>query len=188
MLLDRFSSRMLTRVIDPDTKDWMWVLERACPECGFDASKCESEDVASLIRDNAQVWERFRRNGTIRPGRPNESTWSTLEYACHVRDVYRIYRTRIERMLTEDDPLFEYWDQDAAAIAHSYEQQAPEVAAAELARAAESMASALDGVSGPSWLRPGRRSDGASFRIGTLVRYMIHDPIHHAWDVQKQHS
>jgi hypothetical protein len=105
-----------------------------------------------------------------------------------VRDVYRIYRTRIERMLTEDDPLFEYWDQDAAAIAHSYEQQAPEVAAAELARAAESMASALDGVSGPSWLRPGRRSDGASFRIGTLVRYMIHDPIHHAWDVQKQHS
>ena len=122
VLFDKFSSRMLTRVIDPDTKDWMWVLERACPECGFDASKCGAEDVAGLIRDNAQVWERFRRNGTIRPGRPNESTWSTLEYACHVRDVYRIYRTRIERMLTEDDPLFEYWDQDAAAIAHSYEQ------------------------------------------------------------------
>lgn len=24
--------------IVPDTKDWTWVLERACPECGFDAS------------------------------------------------------------------------------------------------------------------------------------------------------
>jgi len=188
VLFDKFSSRMLTRVIDPDTKDWMWVLERACPECGFDASKCEAEDVAGLIRDNAQVWERFRRNGTIRPGRPNESTWSTLEYACHVRDVYRLYRTRIECMLTEDDPLFENWDQDAAAIAHSYEQQAPEVVAAELAFAAESLASALDGVSGPSWLRPGRRSDGASFSVGTIARCMIHDPIHHAWDVHKQHS
>jgi hypothetical protein len=22
--------------ITPDTKDWTWVLERACPECGFD--------------------------------------------------------------------------------------------------------------------------------------------------------
>ena len=22
--------------ITPDTKDWTWVLERTCPECGFD--------------------------------------------------------------------------------------------------------------------------------------------------------
>jgi len=22
--------------IMPDTKDWTWVLRRACPECGFD--------------------------------------------------------------------------------------------------------------------------------------------------------
>ncbi len=91
-------------------------------------------------------------------------------------------------MLTEDDPLFENWDQDAAAMVHSYEQQAPEVVAAELAFAAESLASTLDGVSGSSWLRAGRRSDGASFSVGTIARYMIHDPIHHAWDVQKQHS
>ncbi len=91
-------------------------------------------------------------------------------------------------MLTEDDPLFENWDQDAAAIARSYEHQAPEVVAAELAVAAEALASTLDGVSGPSWLRPGRRSDGTIFSVGTIARYMIHDPIHHAWDVQKQHA
>ena len=24
--------------IDPDVKDWTWVLERPCPECGLDAS------------------------------------------------------------------------------------------------------------------------------------------------------
>ena len=23
--------------ITPDTKDWTWVLERPCPECGFEA-------------------------------------------------------------------------------------------------------------------------------------------------------
>ena len=91
-------------------------------------------------------------------------------------------------MLTEDDPLFENWDQDAAAIAGSYEQKAPEVVVAEIAFAAESLASTLDGVSGLSWSRPGRRSDGASFSVGTIARYMIHDPIHHAWDVQKQHA
>lgn len=23
--------------IEPDTKDWTWVLDRPCPECGFEA-------------------------------------------------------------------------------------------------------------------------------------------------------
>ena len=28
--------------IVPDDKDWTWVLERPCPECGFDASALQS--------------------------------------------------------------------------------------------------------------------------------------------------
>jgi len=133
------------------------------------------------------TWERLRRDGKIRAGRPDESTWSTLEYACHVRDVYRRYGIRIGLMLKENDPLFENWDQDASAIADGYEQQAPHVVVAELLAAAKALASQLDGVSGTTWNRPGRRSDGASFTVGTISRYMIHDTIHHVWDVTKQH-
>ena len=33
--------------IEPDTKDWTWVLERPCPECGFDASSVSFDDVPS---------------------------------------------------------------------------------------------------------------------------------------------
>ena len=36
--------------ITPDDKDWTWVLESTCPECGFDASACAHTDVADLIR------------------------------------------------------------------------------------------------------------------------------------------
>ncbi|HEY5013683.1 MAG TPA: DinB family protein, partial [Acidimicrobiia bacterium] len=32
-------------MITPDTKDWTWVLERPCPECGFDASAFAREQV-----------------------------------------------------------------------------------------------------------------------------------------------
>jgi hypothetical protein len=32
-------------------------------------------------------------------------------------------------------------------------------------------------------LRPGRRSDGATFTAETFARYFIHDPIHHLHDV-----
>jgi hypothetical protein len=173
-------------VIVPDTKDWTWVLERECTECGFDASQTKAEDVPGLVRDNAARWRKALDKGLIAPGRPNDSTWSTLEYACHVRDVYRIYYERLGLMLDEDDPLFENWDQDASAVDERYDEQEPRTVIAELLDAAELLATRLEGVSREQWGRPGRRSDGASFRVATIARYMAHDPIHHLWDVQQQ--
>jgi len=136
-----------------------------------------------LVRENALTWHRFLRDGRIRRGRPDDSTWSSLEYACHVRDVYGLYRARIELMLNEQDPLFENWDQDATAVEDAYNEQDLNATIDELAAAAEALARQLDGVSGSMWQRPGRRSDGASFRVESIARYMVHDPIHHAWDV-----
>ena len=90
-------------------------------------------------------------------------------------------------MLNEDDPLFPNWDQDASAVDDAYEQQAPPVVVARLpVAAAGSVASLLDGVAGPAWQRPGRRSDGASFRVETIAPYMAHDVVHHVWDVGRQ--
>ena len=40
-------------MMTPDDKDWTWVLERAGPECGFDASRCDPTSVAGLVRANA---------------------------------------------------------------------------------------------------------------------------------------
>ena len=40
----------------PDTKDWTWVLQRRCPECGYDASATTRAAVPGLIRDNAAAW------------------------------------------------------------------------------------------------------------------------------------
>jgi hypothetical protein len=173
-------------MIVPDTKDWTWVLTSACPECGFDASTVRADEVAGLVRENAQAWQRLLGAGAIKPGRPDETTWSTLEYACHVRDVYWRFFTRTELMLNEDDPRFENWDQDASAVEGSYEQQVPATVVGQLAAAAEAMASLLGQVKGPAWQRPGRRSDGASFRVETIAPYMAHDTVHHLWDVDQQ--
>lgn len=170
-------------MIVPDDKDWTWVLTGPCPDCGFDAANCSAESVASLTRDNANAWRELLSSARIRAGRPNDSTWSPLEYACHVRDVFRRFDQRIELMQREDDPLFPNWDQDASAIDDGYDQQDPEVVVDELGVAAETLAQRLELISGGEWHRPGRRSDGASFTIGTIARYMIHDPIHHVWDV-----
>ena len=43
-------------VITPDEKDWTWVVERRCPECGFDASKVTGEQLGGYLRAAAEPW------------------------------------------------------------------------------------------------------------------------------------
>lgn len=170
----------------PDTKDWTWVLDRRCPDCGFDASTCDPTAVAGMVVDNVVAWRSLLDAGGIRSGRPDDQTWSTLEYACHVRDVYRRYHGRVALMLSEVDPLFPNWDQDASAVEDSYETRDPSEVVDQLAAAADELAVQLLGVEHNGWERPGRRSDGATFTVASIARYMIHDPIHHLWDVSRQ--
>jgi hypothetical protein len=88
-------------------------------------------------------------------------------------------------MLAEDDPLFPNWDQDATAVAERYDDQVPASVVAALATGAAAMAQRLEGLTAAQWQRPGRRSDGSIFTVATIARYMIHDPIHHVWDVTR---
>jgi hypothetical protein len=172
-------------MIVPDDKDWTWVLTEPCPDCGFDAGPVAPESVAALTRENADVWRDLLAAGAIRAGRPDAATWSSLEYACHVRDVFRRFDQRIALMQQEQGPTFANWDQDATAAEDRYDEQDPEQVVAELHAAAEVVARRLDGITDDEWDRPGRRSDGAPFTIRTIARYMIHDPVHHVWDVTR---
>lgn len=173
--------------IVPDDKDWTWVVLRPCPECGFDASMLAVADVAAGIRDNAGRWRALVDHPLVAM-RPSDDRWSGLEYACHVRDVYRLYDQRLARMLDEDDPLFENWDQDATAIEDAYGDQDPGTVVTDLEAAGARLADRFDGVSGDQWQRPGRRSDGAAFTVDTFSRYLLHDPVHHLWDVEQGYA
>lgn len=170
--------------ITPDTKNWTWVLEKPCPECGFDASIFSVMDVAAKVRANAEAWPAVLGRPDVRV-RPDDATWSALEYSAHVRDVFRIYLYRLGLMLDEDDPLFPNWDQDETAVAEKYNEQDPAVVTRELLDAAEAIAVGFESVPPDSWQRTGRRSDDTSFTVESIAMYFIHDPIHHLWDVTK---
>ncbi|MGW3040110.1 DinB family protein [Kitasatospora sp. NPDC001159] len=170
--------------IVPDTKDWTWVLERPCADCGLDTPEVVPTDVAAMVRANAHSWltvlagdeEELRR-------RPAPEIWSDLEYACHVRDVFRLFLVRLNLMLDQDGPLFPNWNQDETAVAERYWEQRPQTVAGELAEAAEALAAAFEAVAGEQWRRTGKRSDGARFTVESFARYLIHDPVHHLFDV-----
>jgi SAM-dependent methyltransferase len=168
--------------IPPDTKDWTWVLERACPECGLDAGMVYPGDLPHLIRANAQVWLALMGDPEVAV-RPEPHTWSPLEYACHVHDVHQIFHERVTAMLTEERPHFANWDQDVTAVEKRYGEQVPAIVGPTLVAAAYAVGDVYAAVSGDTWDRTGVRSDGASFTIATLGRYHYHDVFHHLHDV-----
>lgn len=168
--------------ITPDTKDWTWVLQRPCPECGFEAAALDVTETGAAIRANAAAWPAVLARADVRT-RPDDRTWSPLEYGCHVRDVFALYDRRLQLMLDDDDPLYPNWDQDETAVEERYHEQDPAVVADELAATAEALATRFDTVEGAQWQRRGRRSDGASFTVDSFARYLLHDPVHHLWDV-----
>jgi len=169
--------------IEPDTKDWTWVLERPCVECGFDAAAVDPASLPALFRENAAAW---------RPVLADEDAavrwaphiWSPLEYACHVRDVHRVFAERVALMLDQDDPRFANWDQDAAALEGEYDVADPVTVAEELVAAAGAAAERYAGVAGDQWQRRGTRSNGSVFTVDTLGRYHLHDVVHHLVDVR----
>lgn len=168
--------------IEPDTKDWTWVLASACAECGFDTRAVGRQDIGAVVRANAARWPAVLARDDA-AARPALNVWSPLEYACHVRDVFRIFDDRLALMLRQDGPEFENWDQDATAVADHYGEQNPADVAVELATAASSVAGAFDAVPDGAWARTGLRSDGSTFTVETLGRYFVHDPEHHLFDV-----
>jgi len=168
--------------IAPDTKDWTWVLEQNCAECGFDPAAHTLAEVPQLIHDTAMVWSQVLRRADVGE-RPEPDVWSPLEYACHVRDVHRVFGERVQMMLAVDDPLFENWDQDVAAVQGAYRDQDPAVVATELVDAAAKVSRSYAGIEGPQWDRPGRRSNGSVFTVDSLSRYHLHDVEHHLHDV-----
>ena len=167
----------------PDTKNWTWVLESPCLECGFDAATLTEHDVADILRANASAWPTVLRRPDA-AGRPDDNTWSALEYAAHVRDVFRLYRSRLTLMLNQDDPIFPNWEQDETAVVERYNEQDPATVATEIVEAGSALADAFDAVPADSWHRPGRRSDGARFTVASFAVYLAHDPTHHLWDVR----
>lgn len=166
--------------LEPDTKDWTWVIAQGCPECGWQPPP--PEQVAARVEASIPRWAAV----LDRPGaaqRSDPMAWSALEYGCHVRDVCVVFGARVNRMLTERNPGFADWHQDEAALADRYAEQDPQVVAAEYAEAAHHTAGLFAEVTDDQWHRPGTRSNGSEFTVATLAVYFLHDLEHHLYDV-----
>lgn len=166
----------------PDEKDWTWVLQSACQECGFDPGAVAPTDLPRLIRQATSPWADVLARPDART-RPAPTVWSPVEYAAHVRDVLVLFAQRAWLIRREDSPTFANWDQDATAIQDRYWEQDPAVVAEQIQAATEPAAAAFAEVQPGEWDRRGTRSNGSQFTLASLGTYFLHDIAHHVWDV-----
>ncbi|MFJ4028375.1 DinB family protein [Paenarthrobacter sp. NPDC089989] len=168
--------------IIPEDKDWTWVLAEPCPECGFDASTVTPATVPGSVRSMLPRWRSVLKREDAAT-RPNDHTWSPVEYACHVRDVFELFGQRLNLMLTQENAAFDNWDQDQAAIDGDYGSSDAGQVADELVTEGEQVAESFARVVQDEWERTGTRSNGSSFTVLTFSQYFLHDVVHHLHDV-----
>ncbi len=170
----------------PDEKDWTWTLTRRCEDCGLAAGEVDPVTVAEQAYVVAEEWVQILQSHPAVEARPEPGVWSPLEYGCHVRDVYRIFDSRLASMLAQDSPRFANWDQDQTAVLERYAEADPEVVAGELEEAAQTFLGHVQALRPAELDRTGSRSDGAEFTVASLLQYFLHDVVHHLWDVTGQ--
>lgn len=167
-----------------DDTNWIWGLDQPCPECGFDASAVPRGGVGERLRTLAERWGDLLAHHEACL-RPLPGAWSTVEHACHVRDLLILFRYRLRRTLERPDPWYTKWDQDEAAVRDRYAEQDPRRVGHELVAAAERVADEFDGLGAREWTRSGRRGDGFELTVESLARYLLHDLVHHAFTVEQ---
>lgn len=160
----------------------------ACSECGLDFEAMPADETVAAI---AKFGRRYRAPLTrLLPGegesvlrtRPAPETWSALEYAAHVRDVFDRCTGWITRILTEDQPKLEGVSPDELVVARAYNEQVPATVVEELADRAEGLAAALEAVPSDGWQRTGIRR-GEEWSVEFMARRAVHEANHHLLDI-----
>lgn len=165
---------------ESDPRDWTFVLEAGCPECGYELH--DPALTGERLRAGVPRWaEVLGRSDVAR--RPSAHVWSPLEYAGHSRDLIAVLGERVEAMLETTGPTFSDYDGEAEAVRQRFWAHDPEEVAREIAAATERTTSVLRRVTGEDWERVGMRGDGRPFTVTDLCRYLLHDVEHHLHDV-----
>ena len=160
-----------------------------CEECGFDYATVTAEQVPERLRGFAPLYAAAVAEVPDIRRRPAPHTWSALEYACHVRDVFRLQRQRLELALHEDQPTFAPMGRDELPVSRRYNEQAPARVLDELAGAAEALAAAFGDLDAAQLDRTGAYPWGESTAVRSmrwLGRHTVHEGVHHLMDIERQ--
>jgi S-DNA-T family DNA segregation ATPase FtsK/SpoIIIE len=119
--------------------------------------------------------------------RPDQRTWSALEYTCHVRDVLLVQRDRLYVALVADDPTWPPMYRDERVHLARYNEQDPATVVEQLGVAATLAAHAFTGLDADQLARRFVYHYPAPTEhdVLWLGQNVVHEAEHHLHDVAR---
>src|SRR5688572_32452550 len=116
---------------------------------------------------------------------PIVGKWSACEIVHHLADSETVSGIRLKRLLVEDHPLIQGYDQDAFASKLNYNSReiGPALEAFRSARA--NTAQLLDLMSEEDWSREGTHSESGSYTIENWLRIYAEHAHNHADQIRR---
>ncbi len=165
-----------------------------CAECGFeyDLSKA-SRAGQSIVEGVAEFAVILRARDVDVAARPQPSTWSPLEYGCHLRDVLLVQRERMLAARRTDRPSLDPMGRDERVDHDGYAEQDPDDVARQLTDAARMFANVLSRLD-PIHLGPDQWDRSVMYNYPTrserslrwVAIHTVHEVHHHLLDVRRQ--
>jgi uncharacterized protein (DUF1330 family) len=159
-----------------------------CDECGFVYDEAQAAQAGATITAVMPELSALLVDASrdVR-ARPAPTTWSPLEYACHVRDVLLVQRERLLLALREDRPSFVQMGRDERVEHDGYAVQDPERVARQLDDAAVLFANVLDRLSPAEWDRTAiyNYPQPTVRTLRWIAVHTVHEVEHHLLDMQR---
>jgi S-DNA-T family DNA segregation ATPase FtsK/SpoIIIE len=166
--------------IDPDGE---------CQACGYAYALVTRAEIPLLLRARAGDFRTRLEHvkAEVLRAHPLSDSWSALEYSCHVRDIFRVQRQRVELALIEDEPRFSPMRRDERVAEERYNEQEPWSVAEELTDAAGRLAGTFESLDDAGWSRTGVYN-WPSTRVRTIEwigQHTLHEAQHHLQDIDR---
>ena len=107
--------------------------------------------LAAVPADMTRLLEGKTHDELMKPA--NDGGWGIVEIAPHFRDWEEVITRRVDRILHEERPALEEYDDSLWAIEHDYRSQDPLEAMDEFRKLRESLVASVSALPESAWLR-----------------------------------
>lgn len=161
--------------------------DHVCERCGLAYPSLSTERCLALAAESVTVLGELLlglSDELLRHRRIPEE-WSTIEYACHVRDVFVGFAVRVHRGVDDERPAVDPMYNDWRATRFDYQSASVALVLESMRAAAAGFAAEVRSVPDGAWDRTVERQPGEVRTVRWLVRQTAHEAVHHLGDVRR---
>ena len=161
-----------------------------CAECGFSYDSVAPDDAPENLRAFGQRYRIPLTRGlkgedldALLRMHPLDGTWSALEYACHMRDVLRVQRERMQQALAQDGFYAVPMRRDELVTELAYNAQDPIQVIDDLDANGGRLADAFAALSPADWERTFVYHEEGERTLLWVAQHTVHEGEHHLLDI-----